>query len=152
MATMTLLLVTIGGEAAAIDTRSVKSVIELETVTPVPGQPAHVEGLAALRSSALVVIDCRRALDLPEVKAKADGGSGPQLAVVVEVEGFLHALIVDAVADVVAVSDDEMAPVRARLGRGWARVSRAMVGTAAGPAQLIDVASLIAGPEQSLGA
>ena len=41
-----------------------KSVIEIGTVTPIPRAPAWISGITALRSQALTVIDCRRAIGL----------------------------------------------------------------------------------------
>lgn len=136
-----LLLVAIGGELAALDTAVVRSVVELEAITPVSRAPRHIVGLAALRSRAMTVVDCRRALELPAT----DGFE--QLAVVVELEGFLYALQVDGVEDVVS-SDCDAAEIRARLLPGWARVSTGMVETSSGPVLLLDPVRLIEGPPE----
>jgi purine-binding chemotaxis protein CheW len=136
-----LLLVTIGGELAALDSGVVRSVVELEAVTPVSRAPQHILGLAALRSRAMTVVDCRRALELPASEAP-----GP-LAVVVELDGFLYALQVDGVEDVVPL-DGEQAEIRANLLPGWARSSTGMVETVSGPVLLLDPARLIEGPPE----
>lgn len=134
-----LLLVSIGGERAAIDAAVIRSVVELEAVTPVPCAPAHIAGLAALRSRAMTVVDCRRALELPA----AEGES--RLAVVVELDDFLYALTVDSAEDVVPL-ETEPSEIRADLLPGWARASLGLAETSSGPVLLLDPARLIEGP------
>lgn len=135
-----LLLVSICGERAAIASEIIRSVVELEAITPVPRAPEHIAGLAALRSRAMTVIDCRRSLELPPCET-----DGKVLAVVVEIDEFLYALVVDKVEEVVPL-DGEPAEVRADLRPGWARAALGMVETSAGPALVLDPASVIDGP------
>jgi purine-binding chemotaxis protein CheW len=134
-----LLLVIIAGERAAIDTGIIRSVVEIDAVTPVPRAPQHIAGLAALRSRALTVVDCRRALDLAETNDTIT------LAVVVELDEFLYALGVDAVEDVVPF-DAEPSEIRADLQAGWASASLGMVETIVGPALVLDPNKLVDGP------
>jgi purine-binding chemotaxis protein CheW len=134
-----LLLVSIAGERAAIASEIIRSVVELEAITPVPRSPDHIAGLAGLRSRAMTVVDCRRSLELPEAEA------GALLAVVVEIEEFLYALRVDAVEEVVPL-DSEPSEIRADLLPGWARAALGMVETTAGPALVLDPVKLIEGP------
>src|SRR5690349_22360292 len=114
-----LLIVTIAGERVALPAAAVESVVELETLTPVPRAPCHVAGLSALRSRVLTVIDCMRSLELGET----DCSDGIREAAVIELDGHHYALIVDLVEDVVEALADPV-PVRAAMGRGWERVSR----------------------------
>jgi purine-binding chemotaxis protein CheW len=140
MSDQSLLLVSIGGELAGIDSAIIRSVVELEAITPVPRAPEHIAGLAALRSRAMTVVDCRRSLELPPSE-DADG----YLAVVVEVDEFLYALAVDAVEEVVPLEGDP-AEVRADLLPGWSRAALGMIETSAGPALMLDPGKLIEGP------
>ena len=135
-----LLLVSVCGERAAIDSATIRSVVEIEAVTPVPRAPAHIAGLAALRSRAMTVVDCRRSLELPPLD-----NAGKVLAVVVEIDEFLYALVVDQVEEVVPLQGDP-AEVRTDLLPGWARASLGMIETSAGPALVLDPAKLIEGP------
>lgn len=135
-----LLIAYIDGRRVAIPAPQVHSVIELDTVMPVPLAPHHVSGMTALRSRALTVIDCRLALGLP---AGTDIGEN---AVVVERDGYLYALRVDTADDVCEQEGKPTAPP-GMLGRGWNHVSRGMVETSAGPALLIALDALIAGPQ-----
>jgi purine-binding chemotaxis protein CheW len=126
---------------------AVESVVELDTLIPVPRAAAHVAGLSALRSRVLTVIDCKRSLELGE----SDCTNGIREAAVVEFDGHHYALIVDLVEDVVEALSDA-APVRAAMGAGWERVAQGMVETETGPLLLVDVAGLIAGSVEAKAA
>ena len=135
-----VLLAQIAGRRVALRAKEVHSVVELDTVTPVPRTPDFIAGLAALRSRALTVVDCRRSLELPTDEAARD-----REAVVVEHQTQLYALLVDGVDDVVAV-EGEAAQVPGDYGTGWERIARSMVETPRGPALMIDVGALVSGP------
>ena len=135
-----IVVIDIAGRRAAIPAGDVSSVIELEEVYPIPRAPDFVTGLSAMRSQSLTVIDCRRALGLES------GAETGERAPVVEVDGHLYALLVDAVDDVTE-AQSEITPVAGGFGKGWQGVARGMVETESGPALLIDVRCLIEGPE-----
>jgi purine-binding chemotaxis protein CheW len=138
-----LLVVVIAGERVALPAAAVESVVELDTLIPVPRAAAHVAGLSALRSRVLTVIDCMLSLDL----GSTDHSRGIQEAAVVELDGHHYALIVDLVEDVIE-AQSEPVPVRAAMAPGWERVSVGMVETESGPLLLVDVAALIGGAER----
>ena len=137
-----LLIVTIAGEHVALPASAVESVVELDTLIPVPRAAPHVAGLSALRSRVLTVIDCQRSLELGDT----DCSDGIREAAVVELDGHHYALIVDLVEDVVEAQADPV-PVRAAMEKGWERASRGMVETEEGPFLLVDVATLISGSD-----
>ena len=83
-----LLVVTIAGERVALPSAAVESVVELDTLIPVPRAAPHVAGLSALRSRVLTVIDCMRSLELGET----DCSDGIREAAVVELDGHHYAL------------------------------------------------------------
>jgi purine-binding chemotaxis protein CheW len=89
-----LLVAIIAGERVAICASEVESVVEIEAITPVPRGPAHLAGLAALRSRVVTVIDCRVSLEL------GAGEAWSREAIVVEADGHPYALLVDTVEDV----------------------------------------------------
>lgn len=138
-----LLLTRIGGRPAAFRAEDIGSIVELSEIAPVPRAPGFVAGLAALRSRALTVIDSRKALALANAPEETD-----VRAPVVEVGGHTYALLVDRVDDVV-VAVGEPTPPPATLGSAWAPVAHGMIETAAGPAVLVDVAALVAGPQRT---
>jgi purine-binding chemotaxis protein CheW len=137
-----LLIVTIGDQRVALPAASVESVVELESLIPVPRAAPHVAGLSALRSRVLTVIDCMRALEL----GTTDVSDGIREAAVVEMDGHHYALIVDSVEDVVEAQSDPV-PVRAAMEKGWEHVALGMVETDEGALLLVDVAQLIEGIE-----
>jgi purine-binding chemotaxis protein CheW len=137
-----LLIVTIAGQRVALPAAAVESVVELDTLIPVPRAAPHVAGLSALRSRVLTVIDCMRSLEL----GTSDTSDGIREAAVVELTGHHYALIVDVVEDVVETLGAP-SPVRAAMGDGWERVSKGMVETEVGPLLLIDVEALVSGVE-----
>ncbi len=139
-----LLVVEIAGERVALPSSDAESVVELDTLIPVPRAAPHVAGLSALRSRVLTVIDARRSLDLGETECLG----GIREAVVVELDGHHYALIVDQVEDVVE-SLGEPTAIRGAMEAGWSRVARGMVETEMGPILLGDVAALVSGPDQS---
>ena len=59
-----VVIVEVAGRRAALRTAEVQSVVELETISPVPRAPAFVLGLTALRSSTLTVVDAAAAIGL----------------------------------------------------------------------------------------
>ena len=142
-----LLIVTISGQRVALPASAVESVVELDTLIPVPRAGPHVAGLSALRSRVLTVIDCMRSLEL----GSSPTGDGILEAAVVEVDGHHYALIVDSVEDVVEAASDP-SPVRAAMGPGWERASIGMVDTEEGPLLMIDVAMLVAGSAEAKAA
>ena len=137
-----LLIVSVAGERVALPAAAVESVVELDTLIPVPRAAPHVAGLSALRSRVLTVIDCMQSLEM----GVTDCSDGIREAAVVEFDGHHYALIVDLVEDVVEALSDPV-PVRASMGEGWERVAKGMVDTENGPLLLVDVAALIAGAE-----
>jgi len=137
-----LLIVTIAGERIALPASAVESVVELDTLIPVPRAAPHVAGLSALRSRVLTVIDCQRSLELGDT----DCSDGIREAAVVELDGHHYALIVELVEDVVEAQSDPV-PVRAAMEKGWERASLGMVETEEGPFLLVDIATLIGGSD-----
>ncbi|WP_299196674.1 chemotaxis protein CheW [uncultured Erythrobacter sp.] len=136
-----LVMSQIAGRRCAFPAHDVKSVIEMGAITPVPCSPDFIEGITAMRSQALTVIDCRRALGLDPASWSLD-----DRAIVVLVEGHFYALRIDSIEDITtAIGKPEGVP--GGFGKEWSRVATGMVETSAGPALLIDLSLLIAGPE-----
>ncbi len=135
-----LLIVRLAGERIALPAAEVESVVEIDSLTPVPGAAGHIAGLAALRSRVLTVIDCLASLD--------PGRSldpGHTEAVMTVVDGHPYALMVEAVEDVVEAGGEPQ-PAAASLAGGWRRIGRATVEAEGDLLLLADIEALIAGP------
>lgn len=133
------LIARIAEERIALRADIVESVVEIESITPVPRAAAHVAGLSALRSRVLTIIDPLASLGL---------GRSPDLpvhkAVVVSVEGHLYGLLVEDVEDVVPL----VAKPSVSLGTledGWSRVAAGVVEHEETVLLEVDAAALIAG-------
>jgi purine-binding chemotaxis protein CheW len=136
-----VLILEIAGRRAALRTAEVQSVVELDAVCTVPGAPSFVRGLTALRSCTLTVIDGAAAIGLAphgplEVGARA---------AIVDHAGHRYALVVDVIDDVAEALGDP-SPVPGEAGAGWQRVSDGLIETDRGPALLLALGTLLAGP------
>lgn len=137
-----MVMAQIAGRRCALHALDVQSVIELGAITPVPQTPDFIAGITALRSQALTVIDCRRALGFPAIRWSTDSR-----AAVVSINGHSYALIIDAIEDI-TTSIGQPEQITGGFGSEWSRVATGMIETSSGPALLIDLAALIEGPEQ----
>jgi purine-binding chemotaxis protein CheW len=135
-----LLIVRLGGERIALPAAEVDSVVEIDSLTPIPGAAGHVAGLAALRSRVLTVIDCLASLD--PSRSLAEGSTEAVMAVV---DGHPYALMVEAVEDVIEARGERQ-PAAASLAGGWRRIGRATVEAEGDLLLLADIEALIAGP------
>ncbi|PLK23585.1 chemotaxis protein CheW [Porphyrobacter sp. TH134] len=142
-----LVIAQIAGRRCALSALDVKSVIELGTITPIPRTPAWIAGITALRSQALTVIDCRHAIG---IAAGHDVGEWPtdHRAAVVADGGHSYALLVDGIEDI-TTAVGEAGQVPGGFGPDWSRVAIGMIETMVGPALLIDLPALLAGPESA---
>lgn len=135
------LIVEISGQQALLPAAIVESVVEIDDIAPVPCAPPHVFGLFALRSRVLTVIDTRAAL------GQGRSEPGEKQAVIVTIDGHLYGLLVDNVDDVVALEGAPAKP-RALLSEGWMRITQGVLEHEGQPLLLLDVGSLITGPQE----
>lgn len=149
MMSQLLVIAQIAGRRCALSALDVKSVIDLGAVTPIPRTPDYIAGITALRSQALTVIDCRLALGLAGNSGPLGGGhiwpTDHRAAVVAE-GGHAYALMVDRIEDI-TTAVGEPGQVPGGFGPEWSRVATGMIETMIGPALLIDLAALLAGPD-----
>ena len=143
-----LVIAQIAGRRCAFGALDVKSVIEIGTITPIPRAPHWIAGITALRSQALTVIDCRRALGIGG--SLADGAwPTDHRAAVVSDGGHAYALLVDTIEDITTAAGG-VGQVPGGFGPEWSRIATGMIETMAGPALLIDIGALLAGPDTAL--
>jgi purine-binding chemotaxis protein CheW len=95
----------LGHEDYAIDILTVQEIRMFEAVTKLPSTPDYIKGVINLRGVIAPVIDLRVKFGFE----KAEYGPFTVL-VVLRVSERLAAVVVDAVADVVALSDEQIKP------------------------------------------
>ncbi|MBS0152655.1 MAG: purine-binding chemotaxis protein CheW [Nitrospira sp.] len=86
-------LVTLGGELFAIDLRQVLEVFELDTITPVPGMPPSLVGVANVRGTVVPLADLRRSLGVSP-------STTSRYAVVVRHDAHQIGLLIDEVPEI----------------------------------------------------
>ncbi|MGN3975196.1 chemotaxis protein CheW [Tsuneonella sp. SYSU-LHT278] len=136
-----VLVLSLAGRQVALRTADVFSVVEIDHVTAIPSAPGYVRGLSALRSITLTVIDAAAAIGLAP-PAKPEPGAR---AAIVDHEGHRYALVVDAVDDVAELVAGPV-PVPGEAGPRWQRVGEGLIETSRGPALLLSLSALLAGP------
>ena len=107
--TLQYLTFALGEEVFALETGSVREVIELVSVTRIPKTPPFMRGVINLRGHAVPVVDLRIKFDMPKV---ADTVNTCIIIVDVEVEGencYMGA-IVDSVREVFEMTSDQISP------------------------------------------
>ena len=139
-----LLVAIVAGRHVALPAKDVASVSELEKVTPAPRAPHWIEGVGAQRSRALTVVNCQRAIGLESSDQQQDGEEETR-CIVVLCDDYLYALRVDAILDVTMAKSD-LAPAPKGLGATWRSVATGVIETAFGPALMLDLPALRAGP------
>ena len=100
-----LLSVRIGAQEFAMDIRSIREIRGWIASTHLPHAPAFIKGMINLRGTVLVVIDLAQRLGLPPVDP-----SPASVVVVVEDGDKAAGLLVDAVCDIITVTDDMRQP------------------------------------------
>ena len=100
-------LMSLGGELFAVDLRHVREVFELESVTPVPGMPTILVGVANLRGTVMPLADLRPSLGL--------SSSGNQkFAVVVRHGQQQVGILIDEVPEIRTIHSDDLVSAASR--------------------------------------
>jgi purine-binding chemotaxis protein CheW len=100
-----LVIFELAEESFGLNIADVESIVKMQDITIVPHAPDFVQGVTNLRGTVLPVIDLRKRFGLPEVAFTPD-----TRIVVVDINGVKVGIIVDAVAEVLRVSDEEIEP------------------------------------------
>ena len=108
-------IIRLSGEYFAVDVDTIREFTGLLKVTPVPCSPKHIVGTTNLRGDVLTLVDIRGALEL----TAPDSGDEVQV-VVVESDGSKAGILVDEVANVSYVSQENVTTVPAAASLGSA--------------------------------
>ena len=109
---------TVRGQLCGIPVLSVRDIIVTQAMTRIPIAPPEIAGSMNLRGRIVTAIDLRRRLNLPP----RDGGQAG-MSVVVERQGELYSLVVDAVREVIEFEDRQMEPNPPTLAAAWREFS-----------------------------
>jgi purine-binding chemotaxis protein CheW len=95
----------LANESYGVDIHQVREIIRMTAITKVPKAPGFVKGVINLRGSIIPVIDLRKRFDLEDVE-----DSNERRIVVIEIEGTITGMIVDAVSEVLRVDEELIEP------------------------------------------
>ena len=100
-----LVVFDLANEHYGVDIGAVDRIIELQDITAVPHAPEFVEGITNLRGMVLPVVDLRRRFSLPTEDATRESR-----IIVIELDGAKAGMMVDAVTEVLYVSEENVEP------------------------------------------
>ncbi len=100
-----LLTFQLADQEYALDIMSVREIRGWTRATPLPHAPHYMKGVINLRGTVLPVIDLALRLGLPEREQ-----SERNVIIVVNFEDAMTGLLVDAVSDIVALTQDDLQP------------------------------------------
>jgi len=109
-----LLSFQIGETPYAVAVESVREIVRLCPITPIPRVSRDVRGVISLRGEILQVIDLRLRLGLPP----AEFTKASRIVVVQDEEGHVAGLLVDEVREVLRVASDEIGAAAAGDAQG----------------------------------
>ncbi len=90
----------------AIEVEYVREIVRMMEITPLPNAPSLIEGVIDLRSTVIPVMDLVRALN----RGAASTGNDARI-IVLEIDGLVLGLWVDAATDVLTVDTRQMEDV-----------------------------------------
>ncbi len=115
--TMQLVSFRLAQEEYGIEITKVQEIILMGEITRVPQTPNYIKGLINLRSTVIPIVDLRLRFGLSE-----EGTTDETRIMVVNVAGKTIGIIVDAVSEVLRITQDQIAPpppTVAGLGREY---------------------------------
>lgn len=144
LAEQQVVAVRIADQACGIPVLLVRDVLGDQQIAPIPLAPLEIAGSLNLRGRIVTAISVRRKLGLPRPE------HGERMAVVVEYDRELYALLVDHVAEVITVDTSTLESNPSNLPRSWAAVSAGIYPLKSCLLVILDVGALLA--RSNLGA
>lgn len=106
-----LVVFKLGQEEYGVTILQVQEIKRMTDITRVPQTPDYIKGVINLRGSVLPVIDLKKRLNLP-----LDEYTDDTRIIIVKVEEITVGIIVDAVSEVMAISEQNIEPPQAVVG------------------------------------
>ncbi len=103
-----LLAFELDGAGYAVPIEGVREIVRMRLITPVPRVPEAILGVISLRGAIIQVLDLRRRLGLPP----AETSRRTRIVVLHGEDRQVTGLLVDAVSEVLRVTNDEIRPAR----------------------------------------
>jgi purine-binding chemotaxis protein CheW len=100
-----LVVFNLANEDYGVDIAAVDGIVKMQSITKVPRAPSFVEGITNLRGEVLPVIDLRKRFGLPLGEVTKD-----TRIVNVDIDSTKVGMIVDAVSEVLRVSEEDVEP------------------------------------------
>jgi len=107
-----ILTLSLANERFGMETRYVREVVPLPSVTPVPGTPGYISGVANLRGEIIAIVDLGRFFGL-----KTESRTDPSRIVVLGAERAELGILADEVSEVASLPIDGLADLRATTTR-----------------------------------
>lgn len=104
-ASLELLTFRVADQEYSLDIMSVREIRGWTRTTPMPHAPEYMRGVINLRGTVLPVMDLAKRLGLPSRET-----TDRNVIIVVKINGTMTGLLVDAVSDIVAMTDDDLQP------------------------------------------
>lgn len=137
-----LVIFRLAREEYGLSINQVKEINRLTTITKLPQAPSFVEGIINLRGTVIPVIDLRKRFSLPQEAYGEDSR-----IIIVETKGQTVGIIVDAVTEVLRLSEEDITPpppafiLDARYIRGVGKVGERLI-------ILLDIDEILTAQEQ----
>jgi purine-binding chemotaxis protein CheW len=100
-------------EEYGVDVLKVREIIRMPTVTRVPNTPHYIEGVINLRGKVIPIISMRKKFNLSDM----DNDKQTRI-MVMDMDGELMGFVVDAVSEVIRISETEIQPPPAVVNGG----------------------------------
>lgn len=96
----------LANEVFALEIRYVTEIYNMLSIVPLPGTPEYIKGIINLRGKIIPVIDMRLKL-----QKTAEAYTDRTCIIILNVEGAPCGLVVDSVAEVCSIRDDDIEPL-----------------------------------------
>jgi len=104
--TVNLACFEVKGQIYALEVAYVREIVRIQEITPLPNAPALIEGVIDLRGAVIPVLDLSRVLN----RGRGDDGMHARI-VVLEIDGLVIGLWVDAATDVLGLEVNRLEDV-----------------------------------------